>query len=68
MDRAVHFVGFRDDRYWAAVKVFGKPDIFHRRWDTRAAAEIAPGDTVVFATGTADDVPSFYAFNDSEVF
>ena len=47
----VHFVGFSDDRYWNAVKVFGLPDYVHRTWDGYAADEIAPQDTVVFATG-----------------
>lgn len=65
---AVHFIGFRDDRYWSAVKVFGLPDIFHRIWDTRARAEIAEGDVVVFAKGTDSAPPSPYAFNDSEFF
>lgn len=46
---AVHFVGFRDDRYWAAVRVWGLPDFVHSRWDQRAHREVAPGDTVVFA-------------------
>ena len=36
----VHFVGFRDDRYWNACRVFGLPDFIHRRWDKRAAREI----------------------------
>lgn len=46
----VHFVGFRDDRYWNAVKVFGTPDFIHRTWDERARREIwEEGDTVVFA-------------------
>lgn len=61
---AVHFVGFRDDRYWNAVRVWGKPAFIHRGWDTRARREIADVDTVVFATGTADDPPSVRTFND----
>lgn len=48
---ALHFVGFNDDRYWSAVKVFGLPDFIHRGWDMRAQREIAPGDTVLFASG-----------------
>lgn len=47
----VHFVGFRDDRYWNAVRVFGRPTFIHRRWDRRAQRDIGPGETVVFATG-----------------
>jgi hypothetical protein len=33
---ALHFVGFSDDRYWNALKVFGLPDFYHRNWDMRA--------------------------------
>lgn len=60
----VHFIGFRDDRYWNAVKVFGPPHYIHRGWDTRAAREIAPGDILVFAVGTADDAPRTRTYND----
>jgi hypothetical protein len=48
---ALHFVGFKDDRYWNAVKVFGLPDFYHRVWDVRARQEVVPGDVAVFATG-----------------
>lgn len=48
---ALHFVGFRDERYHAAVRAFGPPDFYHRRWDARARAEIVPGDVAVFAVG-----------------
>ena len=39
----LHFVGFRGEEYWSAVKVWGFPDFYHRGWDTRAAREIANG-------------------------
>lgn len=64
----LHFIGFRGDEYWSAVRIFGRPDFVHRYWDYRAIGDIAPGDTVVFATGTERDLPNVYAFNDSEVF
>ena len=67
MKNAIHFVGFRDECYWSAVKVWGLPDIVHRVWDVRAAAEVAPGDTVVFAKG-ADREPSVFSFDDSAIF
>lgn len=60
----VHFVGFRDDRYWNAVRIFGRPDFVHPRWDCRAAREIAPNDTIVFAIGTAADEPSLINASD----
>lgn len=62
---ALHFVGFRDDRYWSAVKAFGLPDIYHRRWDHRAKAEIMPGDVAVFAVGSIEDEPTPYGWDDS---
>jgi len=64
----VHFVGFRDDRFHAAVKVFGRPAFVHRFWDVRAQADIAPGDTVVFATGDETQPVSRFSFDDSSMF
>jgi hypothetical protein len=54
----LHFIGFRNERYWNAVRVWGRPDFIHRRWDLRAQREIAPGDTLVFATGDENREPS----------
>lgn len=48
---SLHFIGFKDDRYWNAVKVFGLPDFYHRIWDIRARQEVVPGDVAVFANG-----------------
>jgi hypothetical protein len=62
--RCTHFVGFRDDRYWAAVRAFGKPDFVHRGWDLRARREIADGDLIVFADGGPDQVPRVKSFDD----
>lgn len=60
----LHFIAFRDDRYWNAVKVFGLPDFIHRGWDMRARREIAAGDTVVFSIGDCDQKPSFQSYQD----
>lgn len=56
----IHFVAFRGDEYLRAIRVFGRPDFIHPRWDRRARREIAEGDTVIFAKGTADDEPSSF--------
>ena len=64
MTPCTHFIGFRDDRYWSAVKVFGLPEYIHRGWDLRAQREIAPGDTVIFATGSEAQEPRRQSFND----
>lgn len=65
MQNAVHFVGFKDDRVHNAVRVFGRPDFWHRRWDRRAVDEIAEGDVVVFATGDERSPVDPFAFDDS---
>lgn len=64
MRPAVHFVGFRDDRYTAAVRVWGQPDFIHRGWDRRAQREIADIDTIVFADGPHDQQQRTKSFDD----
>jgi len=64
----LHFVGFRDDRWFNAVKVFGRPDFIHRRWDYRAVCEVADGDVVVFADGNEFSPVDPFAFDDSANF
>lgn len=51
MARAVHYVGFRDDRYWNAYRIWGGPRVIHRRWDRRAKRDIGEDDIVIFAEG-----------------
>lgn len=58
MRQAIHFIAFRGDEYTRAVRIFGRPDFIHIRWDRRAQREIAPGDTVIFARGSEHDAPS----------
>ena len=57
MTRVIHYVGFRDDRYWAAWKIWRGPRVIHRWWDRRANREIGPHDIVIFATGEFDQSP-----------
>lgn len=64
MRDCIHFVGFRGEEYWSAIKAFGKPDFIHRGWDMRAQREIADDDVVVFATGNEHLDPSRYNYND----
>jgi hypothetical protein len=65
VERVVHFVGFRDDRFWNAVKVFGRPHFIHRGWDLRARREIdLENDLVVFADGEFDQEPRRKSFDD----
>lgn len=60
----VHFVGFKGDEYVRAIRVFGQPDFIHPGYDLRALREICPGDTVVFAKGSADQTPRQKSFSD----
>jgi Na+(H+)/acetate symporter ActP len=62
---AVHFVGFRGDEYLRAVRLYGRPDFIHQRWDQRCLREIAVGDVLIFARGTDADPPA--AHNGSDI-
>lgn len=64
----LHFVGFKDDRYWHAVRAFGLPDFIHRFWDRRAVDEVAPGDTVVFSAGDERSPVARFCYDDSAHF
>lgn len=57
-NRCVHYVGFRDDRFLSAWRVFGGPVFIHRVWDKRAKREIADTDLVIFANGSHDQKPT----------
>ncbi len=65
---AIHFVGFKNDRWWNAVKVWGKPDFVHRFWDARAACEVSPIDVVIFADGDETQQVKEHAYDDSAYF
>jgi hypothetical protein len=66
---AVHFVGFKNSfQLHQAMKVFGKPDFMHRKWDVRAKHEVMANDVAVFATGTAADHAIHPSFDDSSFF
>lgn len=68
MPPALHFIGFRDDRFHAAVKVWGRPDFYHRRWDERARQELAPGDVAIFSYGDEHAPRDPHSFDDSREF
>lgn len=68
MQNALHFVGFKNDRVANAIGIFGRPDFWHRVWDARALAEMAEGDTAVFADGDETQRVREFTWNDSERF
>lgn len=43
----MHFIGFRGDEYWSAVKVWGKPDHVHPRATWSCLGEIEADALVV---------------------
>lgn len=45
----IHFVGFRSDEYWSAVKIWGFPHYIHPMLDACALREIHETDTVIIA-------------------
>lgn len=61
LHRAVHFVGFRDDRYWNAVRIWGPPDFIHETWGNYAREDMAPRDIVIFANGDWDRPPRSFS-------
>lgn len=66
----VHFVGFRGEEFWSAVKVWGRPTFIHRFWDVRAWQEAQSEDVVVFARQkdwNRIDNPTPWTFDDSAV-
>lgn len=64
MSNCVHYVGFRDDRFARARRIFGGPVVIHRGWDLRAHREIGPDDLVIFAEGPHDQEPRRKSFDD----
>ncbi|USM11524.1 hypothetical protein vBCbaSRXM_79 [Citromicrobium phage vB_CbaS-RXM] len=61
----LHFVGFRGEEYWSAVKVWGKPGMIHGGWDRRAQRDVCyECDTVIFATGDENQPVREFNFND----
>lgn len=64
---ALHFVNFRGDEYWSAIKVFGLPDFIHRSYDRRCLDDQGEGDVIIFAQG-GETQPIVPSWNDSNFF
>jgi hypothetical protein len=64
----VHFVGFRtDSQYWAAVRVWGKPDFVHKWHDHRMYGDVGEHDILVFANKETPDFVHAYTWQDHEL-
>lgn len=44
----LHFVGFRGEEYWSAVRIWGKPDYTWPQATFQILGDCAPADTVIF--------------------
>ena len=66
MKRALHFVGFKGEEFFSAVRAFGRPDFIHKWNDDRFkfGGEIHPDDLVIFANNEDKKIRKF-TFNDS---
>lgn len=63
----IHFIGFRGEEYWSAVKVFGPPDFIHLIHDHRLYGDVGDGDILVFAAKADPDQISKYSWQDHEL-
>lgn len=52
MPRTVHYIGFRDDAYVRAHRIFGGPVMIHRVNDIRTQSEIDPDVDLAIYAGT----------------
>jgi hypothetical protein len=70
--KAVHFIGFKPGAqdWWNALKIWGRPDFVHRKWDERAAfgGEIDWNeDILIFAGKEREDVIHSFSVDDSNM-
>ena len=70
--KAIHFIGFKPGArdWWNALKIWGRPDFVHRKWDERAAfgGEIDwENDILVFTGKEREDIIHPFAVDDSNM-
>lgn len=62
-----HFIGFRGEEYWNAVKVFGLPDFIHMWHDNRMYGDVGEEDILIFASKANPNHISKYSWQDHEL-
>jgi len=65
--RHVHFIGFRGEEYWSAVKVWGFPDFVHKWHDNRMYGDVGDNDILIFAGKSDPKEVSEYTWQDHEI-
>lgn len=63
----VHFIGFRGEEFWSAVKVFGYPDFIHLWHDSRMYGDVSTTDILVFGPKGNPNQISEYSWQDHEI-
>mgnify|MGYP000032289638 FL=1 len=46
--KTIHYVGFRDDAFKRAYRIFGGPVFIHRFFDARVFTDVGDDDVVIF--------------------
>ena len=65
----IHFIGFRkNEEYWSAVKVWGKPDFVHMIHDKRLYGDVCETDTLVLGSKASPKPHPKYSWQDHELF
>lgn len=64
--RHIHFVGFRGEEFWSAVKVFGYPDFIHLIHDNRMYGDVGEHDIIIFGPKGHQTI-SEYSWQDHEL-
>lgn len=61
MARVIHYIGFRDDAFLRAYRIYGGPAMIHRVNDRFAQNEIDPEtDIAIYAGNEHEDRVRFY--------
>jgi hypothetical protein len=68
MSKHIHFVGFRKDQeYWNAVSIWGKPDFIHLIHDHRLYGDLGDQDILILGSKGTDKPDPKYSWQDHEL-
>ena len=64
---SIHFIGFRGEEYWSAVRVWGRPDFVHLIHDHRLYGDVGQDDVLIFGPKADPTIISAYSWQDHEL-
>ena len=64
---SIHFIGFRGEEYWSAVRVWGRPDFVHLIHDHRLYGDVGQDDVLIFGPKADPLIISAYSWQDHEL-